>query len=157
MFKMIKFFFKFIFFIVFVAVALIVAGNYQLVKSSSGFHVLEREDWGFSDCYVNTTDWSALDFAKNPRISTELFKDHFQALLSDTKKGVQNWWKDVSKDKNMPELQNIKKEFDSALDQLNRALKNNEIDIEKYKSKLKELKQKTERKIKKVMKVLKEE
>jgi len=156
MFKLIKFFFKFVFFVIFVAIALGIAGNYQLIRSSSGFHVIERDKWGFSDFYVNTTEWSPLDFAKNPRISSELFSDQFQALFSDTRKGVQSWWDGLSNDKNIPELKKIKKEFDSGLESLNKALKDNKLTIDKYKDQLKKLKKDTESKIKKVMEALKE-
>ena len=157
MFSMMKFLIKFIIFIVFLTLALVVAGNYQLVHSKSGFHVLERENWGFSDFYINTADWNALDFAKNPRISSKLFKDRFQAVFNDASENVQTWWQDVTKDSSFPELKDIKREFDQGVTHLNKSLQENKLTIEKYHEKLKALKKETEKKVQKVLKALKED
>lgn len=156
MFKMIKLFFKFVFFVIFLIVTLIVAGNFQIIHSKSGFHILERESWGFSNFYVNTTDWNAIDFAKHPRIAGKLVKDRFEAVFQDTSDTVKQWWNDVSKDRNLPEIEKIKSEFDKTLSDLNRRLNKEDIDLDTYKKKLKELKKATEKKIDAILEALEE-
>jgi hypothetical protein len=142
--------------IIFLVIAIVVVGNYQLIHSSSGFHVLKRKEWGFSHFYVNTTGWNALDYAKNPRISSELFSDGFQALYQDTREHIQTWWDDVAGNRNVPELKTIKKEFDMALEKLNQAYRDGKVTMKKYNKKLQELQKSTEKKVQEVLKTLKE-
>jgi len=59
---------------------------YHLVQTKDGFQVVAKKKASFTDSYLDTRDWNALDYLKYPHISRALATDAWNDVTSDIKK-----------------------------------------------------------------------
>ena len=137
-------------------------GSYYLVRTKSGFKVVEKTKFGFASIYVDTTDWTPMDYIREPDIRGALVGDK----LKDLKNTAAESWKDFStkfeqfvKDQELDdtsrkakkEIDLIKKATRKKFEELETSWKKKEISADAFKKKLAELKRWSEQELDKLL------
>lgn len=70
------------------------AASYSLVRSPQGFHMLRKPKLTFADTFLDTRDWSLLDYARHADVSRELAR----LRLQDLRTAFGDFWKGMEDD-----------------------------------------------------------
>lgn len=142
---------------------ILVAGNYHLVRTADGYHLIEKKSFGFGEMMVDTRDWTPMDWLKNKNISLGLASEKWQKF----KGKVSDGWNDFSDDledqidkldledtsedvkKKLTQLRKASKE---KYDDLSKKLEKQEIDWDTFTKKLDELNAWTRKEVEKIQK-----
>ncbi|MCB1043218.1 MAG: hypothetical protein KDC35_09775 [Acidobacteria bacterium] len=68
-------------------------GNYHVVRDKQGLQLVKKSEFGFKETWLDTRDWSPLDYIKHADVSKELAKKHW----SDLKRQFESGWDTVTK------------------------------------------------------------
>ncbi len=75
------------------AVALYASLNYRVIHAKDGLHLVKKNDWTWDKTWVDTRDWTAMDFLREQEIGEQLAEIKWR----DLKDGLADAWDDLSR------------------------------------------------------------
>ena len=94
-----------------------VLGQYHIVRDGHGLSLVKKEKFGFNQTWVDTRDWTIMDYARNPSISKEKMTDTWTR------------WKESADD----HLQSLTDLFDEALNRDSLSSSQSKMQVNKLK------------------------
>ncbi|CAM2007159.1 hypothetical protein [Acanthopleuribacter pedis] len=123
---------------------------YQVIQTDSGFHIVQKDDWGFDKTWVDTRDWNAVDYLKNTDISKKLakiewekFGDRAQAQWQKLQKTMDEAFEGQDMDdlsaKAKEKLADLRHAAQKKYDKLEKQFQNGDFSWESFQKKVAEL------------------
>lgn len=142
-----------------------VLGNYYLVRTEDGFHLIGKEGFSLEETVVDTRDWSPVDWLKNKEISMGLTKVKWEEFKGKAAKRWENFSKNLEKelndldlddtsDKAKKKIDDVRKATRRKYEELVKRLEKEEITWENFQKKMDELNKWAAAEIEKIKKKL---
>lgn len=140
-----------------------VFGNYRIVQTDDGFHMMKKKEFGITIGIVDTRNWTVKDFLKNPEIGAEVGKLKLKNLQKSAERNwnklsdkIDDMFEGVDSDleeagsKAKQEADKIRRKARKKYDQLVDDYKDNDINWDTFQKKLAELGDWAEKEIDKI-------